>query len=188
MEVTFTFHGRALRAIRAVKKGEVIFADKPMLLAQTLPTLKFPCCAHCVKSLIRPEEVFSPEELGARSALGKAVKRHWPLRERVPCSCGREVYCSEACRREAWETYHRLICPEKNAAARQLHEVCSSFPTLTADDCSAFQGWWSASFSPVLMAKLWAHIVCGAVRLARDGGRASPSAPDWALARAPYRR
>lgn len=187
VEITFTYQGRAVRATKAVKKGEVIFADKPMLLAQTLPTLKFPCCANCVKSLIRPEDVFTPEEL-QKSSLSKAVKKYWPIRERFPCACGYEVYCSEKCQQQAWETSHRLICAERNPEVHKLHDVCASFGTLTPSNCSAFAGWWSASFSPVLMAKLWAQIICGAVKVAKDNGRSSPSAKDWALARAPYRR
>ncbi|KAK7113479.1 hypothetical protein V1264_012758 [Littorina saxatilis] len=187
VEVTFTSQGRAVCTTKPVKKGEVIFADKSILHAQTLPSLKFPCCANCVRSLIRPEDVFGAEER-SKSALQKSLKNYWPARERHPCQCGREVYCSETCKREAWDCYHRLICPEVNPAVSKLYQVCDSYKNLTSSDCTAFEGWWSASFSPVLLAKLWAQIVCTAVKLGNDNGRSSPAPTDWALARAPYRR
>ncbi|KAL8624163.1 hypothetical protein ACOMHN_020213 [Nucella lapillus] len=188
VEVTFTSQGRAVVSRKAIKKGEVIFSDKPMLLAQTLPSMKFVCCANCVMSLIRPEDVFTKEELEEK-ALVKAVKKFWPVRDRFPCTCAREVYCSKQCRDEAWENHHRLICAEKNPAMEKLYEVCASYNQLTSSDLSSFEGWWAASFSPILLAKVWAQIVCSACRLAEDNGKAGrPSLQDWALARAPYRR
>ncbi|XP_076459608.1 protein-lysine N-trimethyltransferase SMYD5-like [Babylonia areolata] len=189
VEVTFTSQGRALATTRAVKKGEVIFADKPMVLAQTLPTLKFVCCANCARSMIRPEDVFTKEELQQKT-LAKALKKYWPIRDRFPCVCGHEVYCSEGCKAEAWDNYHRLICPERNPTMRRLYEVCESYNQLTSSDVSAFDGWWAASFSPILMAKLWAQVVSSACSLAKEKGRVGgrPSAQDWAFARAPYRR
>nr|KAG5702738.1 hypothetical protein BaRGS_003612 [Batillaria attramentaria] len=187
VEVTFTNQGRSVRTKQAIKKGEVIFADRPLLLAQTLPSRKFPCCSNCATSLIKPEDVFSKEEL-QKPALQKAVKKHFPIRPRVYCACEKEIYCSEKCKEEAWENEHKLICPEKNPATLKLHEVCDSYDKLTSQDVSAFNGWWNASFSPTLLAKLWSSIVCSAQKRAAENGRAAPSAQDWALARAPFRR
>ena len=124
VEVTFTSQGRSVHTTRGIKKGEVIFADKPMVLAQNLNTLKFLCCSNCVTSLIRPEDVFPPEELQKKkSLLGKAVKKYWPVRERFPCTCGHETYCSARCQQEAWENHHRVICKEKNPAVAKLYQV-----------------------------------------------------------------
>lgn len=187
VEVTFTNQGRAVRTTRAIKKGEVIFADRAFLHAQTLPSRKFPCCSHCVTSLITPEDVFSNEEL-QKPALQKAFKKYWPVRARVYCTCKKEAYCSEQCRQEAWDSEHRLICPEKNPAVHKLYQVLDTYDQLTSSDVSAYHGWWNASFSPLLMAKLWSSIVCRAQQLAADKGNEAPAAHDWALARAPFRR
>jgi hypothetical protein len=87
-------------------QGEVIFMERPLLCTQTLPSMQFPCCSQCVRSLIQPQDVFSPEEL-ARPMISKAVSKYWPVRKRVPCQCGKEVYCSQECKEDAWSSHHK---------------------------------------------------------------------------------
>lgn len=189
VEVTFTPIGRGVKAVKAISKGEVVFTDAPVLHAQTLSSLQFPCCAACVTSLIGPADVFGAQEL-QQDLLQKAVKKHWPVRSKVACKagCSREVYCSEKCRDESWDAYHRLLCPHKNADVARLYDVCDTYHHLTRDDVRLFHGWWNASFSPVLLAKVWALITCRAQSMAHEAGRAVPSEEDRALAGAPFSR
>ncbi len=50
-----------------------------------------------------------------RVVLFQELKTHWPKIEVVLCeSCGRETFCSHACRQGYWDKHHRYICPGKH--------------------------------------------------------------------------
>ncbi|XP_055870796.1 uncharacterized protein LOC106057842 [Biomphalaria glabrata] len=161
--VGLTEHGRGLFATTAISKGTVIFKELPELCDQAMPSVSISACSHCGLSLVRPQDVFSKEHLAVPD-LQKAVKKFWLKRPITFCkSCDRVIFCSEACCKEAWERYHKLLCPSHpNSSVAMLYDVRYSFRNVIPTDGQSWQGWWNAQFSPTLMAKMWASIICSA--------------------------
>ena len=189
VEVNFTQFGRAVHAIDDVKAGENCFRDKAVVLAQTVDTLHVAACSYCAKCLMTAEEYFGAELLSKNNELRKIVNRHWPKRPRISCKkCTRVIYCSTGCRDEAWGEYHRVLCVSVNPAVEKLWEVCEQYTRLTSEDSRIWKGVWNASFSPFVLAKIWASIICLANKLAKQNGRSLPSASDWTMAKSPYRK
>lgn len=74
--------GRGLVARKTFQPGDVLLVDKPYIAVPDLK-MKTIFCQHCLK---------------ATMCL-------------IPCDqCHNRVYCSEACRTEAYKTYHRIEC------------------------------------------------------------------------------
>ena len=189
VEVRFTQFGRAVHVTEDVSAGENCFRDKAVVLAQTIDTLSVPACSYCAKCLMTAQEYFGAELLSKNTDLKKIVNRHWPKRPRIPCkTCSHVIYCSDTCRDEAWEEYHKILCVSITPAVEKLWEVCSQYSQLTASDARVWKGVWNASFSPFVLAKIWASIICLANKLAKQNGRILPSAADWTMAKSPYRK
>ncbi|XP_014215508.1 SET and MYND domain-containing protein 4-like [Copidosoma floridanum] len=75
-------YGRYLAAKRDIRPGEIILVEKPYVNSFNTQNL-YPHCGHCL-----------------------AV--NWAG---VPCEhCGWMMYCSEKCRKDAWEQYHDIEC------------------------------------------------------------------------------
>ncbi|XP_005103639.1 uncharacterized protein LOC101862288 isoform X2 [Aplysia californica] len=180
IEINFTGNGREVRAERKISRGETIFKELPEILDQSISSHKRTACDRCGRSLVKPEDIFSKGHL-ACAELQKAFKRFWPKKTPVSCgSCDRVVYCSDSCRLEAWGSYHRAICPSSpETTAAMLYDVRKSFRDVMASDGSSWQGWWNNEFSPTLMAKVWASIMCQAKLLAASDGRESATKSDW---------
>ena len=189
VEVKFSQYGRAVFSKQPVANKQLIFSDSPVVLAQTLDTQHIPACSFCATSLITPDDVFDPIVLANDQDLKKALGLFWPKRSLFSCrKCKTQKYCSEACATQAWDNYHRVICPAVNPKVEKLHQVCVEYSDLKAGDSRVWKGWWNASFSPLLLARIWASIVCQGKRLCTKSGRRKPNAADWAKAQAPYRR
>ena len=189
VQVTFTQYGRAVCCRDPITAGQIIFTDRPLVLAQTLDSGHIPACDYCATSLLRPEHVFDASDLQKDKELSKAIDQFWPKRQTFSCrKCQTQKYCSENCSKEAWERYHKVICPTINSKVARLYEVCRDYNALKSGDKTVWKGWWNASFSPILLARIWASIACEGRRLATAAGRASTSAADWTMAQAPYRR
>lgn len=140
-----------------IEEDQIIFREDPIICAQYLYNRDFfPACSHCMKSLETParmlqrlagldsEPALPPidSELESCSDQDNTLRCH---------SCQREAYCSEKCRREAFESYHSILC------------------TLNADDShplirlEAF--WKSFHFPPetatiTLITRMIATIIC----------------------------
>ncbi|XP_041374696.1 potential protein lysine methyltransferase SET5-like [Gigantopelta aegis] len=189
VEVRFTQYGRAVFCQQPMIMKQVIFRDSPLVLAQTLDTQHIPACSFCATSLLCPDDVFEPSALTNDQDLKKALGLFWPKRQVFSCrKCKTQKYCSEACATKAWDNYHRVICPVVNPKVEKLHQVCVEYNDLKVGDSRVWKGWWNASFSPMLLARIWAAIVCEGKRLCSKAGRNKPNAADWAKAQAPYRR
>ena len=187
--VKFTQFGRAVHATDDIKPGENCFRDKPVVLSQTLDTLHVAACAHCAKCLMTAEDYFGKELLSKNSDLRKVVQKHWPKRPRIPCQkCDKEMFCSVSCRDTAWDEYHQILCVSENPAVEKLWEVARQYANLTATDSRVWKGVWNASFSPFVLAKMWASIICLANNIAKQNGRSTPSQSDWTMAKSPYRK
>ncbi|XP_076668349.1 protein-lysine N-methyltransferase SMYD4 isoform X2 [Andrena cerasifolii] len=83
--------GRHLVATRNIKAGSVLIVERPFSFSTNKEALKRNCL-HCHVTLKLEDSV------------------------KIPChSCRTVSFCSEKCRREAWETYHRYECSVLNA-------------------------------------------------------------------------
>lgn len=119
-------HGRGVRACRPIRKGEIIFEEKPYHLLHTLPNRQLVyACAAChqplgsaalqlqvlQKSINRQNmisEIESIEPLPGESASQEAGHSC----NIIPCSahCG-EYYCSDICRDIHWrQRGHSMLC------------------------------------------------------------------------------
>lgn len=185
----FTQYGRAIEATDNVAQGENIFRDKPAVLAQTLDSVHVVACLNCAKCLMRAEDYFGKDVLARNAELKKLAQKYWPVRPRIGCKeCGdKVVYCSTECRDEAWVTFHQVLCAAKNPTVEKLYAVCSQYKNLSADS-RCWKGVWNASYSPFVLANIWARIICMANTLANQDGRETPSAADWTMAKSPYRK
>ena len=189
VEVKFTQFGRAVHAIDDIKAGENCFRDKPVVLSQTLDTLHVAACAHCAKCLMTAEDYFGSELLSKNSDLRKIAHKHWPKRARIPCQkCDKVMYCSVSCRDMAWDEYHKILCISETPAVGKLWTVASQYANLTSTDTRVWKGVWNASFSPFVLANMWASIICLANSLAKQNGRTTPTQSDWITAKSPYRK
>lgn len=159
------------------------------MLAQTLDSLHVYACSHCAKCLMYPEDYFGKDVLAQNAELRKLVQKYWPIRPRIECTkCGsKAIYCSVECREESWSTYHQVLCVSVNPAVEKLYEICEKYKTLP-DDTRCYKGVWNASFSPFVLANIWASVICLANKLAAQEGRDKPSAANWSIAKSPYRK
>ncbi|XP_076470166.1 protein-lysine N-methyltransferase SMYD4-like [Babylonia areolata] len=188
--VDFTQYGRAIVATEDVKADEVLLKDLSLVHAQTLPSLHVPACCQCTASLITARDYFGDEYevLGERAR--KVVDRHWPDMTPVWCPrCRREMYCSELCRDTAWDQYHRVLCPSVNLAASKLYDLRDNNGYGENAQGKRVE-LWGGHYSPFVLAKVWAAILCHVDRLMEEAGNkgGEPTVEQWATAKAPYRR
>ena len=189
VNVVFTQYGRAVHASEKIEPGENCFRDKPVVLAQTLDTMQVQACSHCAKNLMRAEEYFGKELLSKNNELRKLTSRFWPVRPKVGCKkCGdKTIYCSTECRDESWSQYHEVLCVSVNPVVKKLHDLCHKYKDLSTDS-RCWKGYWNASFSPFVLAKVWASVISLANTLASQNGRDKPSNEDWTMAKSPFRK
>lgn len=186
VRIDFTEYGRAVVAKEDVKAGDIIFHDQPAVFAQLLQNMDVLACPNCAKSLMSAQDYFGSSVLKKNKTLRVAVDKYWPRINRVPCTgCNEETYCSEKCREEAWSTYHEPLCPSVNSKAHILYDLCKTIRERIKDNDQSI---WCGSFSPFMMARIWASIACHAKKLAKESGHTVPSQAQWALAKTPYRR
>ncbi|KAI5740179.1 hypothetical protein M8J76_001256 [Diaphorina citri] len=104
--------GRGLFAKKAYKKGDLIFEEKPLVCAQFSwnTAYGYLACEYCM----RPLE--TAEENARRLSGGTVPELQFPecsptdKSSHVKCQQCQVKYCSESCRSEAWDQYHRTIC------------------------------------------------------------------------------
>lgn len=76
-------YGRYLTANRDFAAGEIIFVEKPYVRVPSLKTAHL-YCSHC-------------------------LLMSWSM---IPCDyCSCAMFCSDNCKKEAWERYHDIECP-----------------------------------------------------------------------------
>ncbi|ORC85337.1 uncharacterized protein TM35_000361970 [Trypanosoma theileri] len=82
-------YGRGLYATTRISSGTTVMTDQPFVVQRMNDT----ACAHCL------------------AVLGKSSGHPTG----VPCThCGKETYCSAACREAAWNEYHSCCCATRN--------------------------------------------------------------------------
>ncbi|XP_021369974.1 uncharacterized protein LOC110461029 [Mizuhopecten yessoensis] len=189
VEVRFTAKGRALFAKEDIAKDKLIFDDRPILLAQTNDSSDIRACSTCAKTLQTAEEYFGRESFDKNPALKKITETHWPKYDVISClHCDQEFYCSNLCRESAWEQHHQILCTSVNESVKKLYDVCEQYKKLMESNQRVLEGVWNAAFSPMLLARLWATIVCEAKRQAKTRGASVPEDRDWIRAKLPFRR
>ncbi|KAK7498808.1 hypothetical protein BaRGS_00009900 [Batillaria attramentaria] len=186
--VDFTQFGRAVVAKEDVK---VLMKDLPLVHAQTLASRFVPACCHCTRSLITATDYFGDNYNKLTARQKDVVAHHWPEVTQVWCPrCSRELYCSKQCQEAGWEDYHRVLCPSVNKAAEKLYDLRDHDGYGT----NAQGRWaeiWGGHYSPFVLAKLWAAILCQVRRIMQEEGPGKdgqPTTVQWAKAKAPYRR
>ncbi|KAH9586615.1 SET domain [Trypanosoma melophagium] len=91
-------YGRGLYATTRISSGMTVMIDQPFVVQRMNDT----ACAHCL------------EVLGKNSCHPTGV----------PCThCGKETYCTTACREAAWNEYHSCCCPTRNAMYASWEEA-----------------------------------------------------------------
>merc|ERR1712032_592676 len=145
-----------------------------MIIGQLLNTRNVAACINCGTSLITPEDYFKEKlEYLSKEALD-LVETFWPKSKECWCEyCGKERYCSKACKIEAWDAYHQVICPHFNKGASVLYEVCEQ----GGFGYNADGEWveiWGGHFSPMILAKLWGNIATTVINQMTAEGVSEP--------------
>ena len=120
VKVAYSQYGKCIIATEDIEQNGVIFKDSPLVIGQATDTIpSHPTCDNCGYSLIEPNHYFGDELNTMNDDLKDLVEQYWPKRANIPCEhCFREKYCSKACKLEAWERYHRVLCPSNNSESR----------------------------------------------------------------------
>lgn len=188
VSVEFTEYGRAVVATKTLQPGENAFDDIPLVVGQLLNCLHFPACSHCGLSLITAEDYIDQQHEQLPSELRSFVTEYWPDVSGEHCKrCKLERYCSAACREEAWNSYHQIICPTVNDAAAELYTLIENRGYGTSEN-GTFQDLWDGQYSPIVLAKIWGMIVSEAKRLMKQSGLIQPTPEMWARAKMPFRK
>ena len=141
-----------------ISPGEDVFTDIPLVHAQTVDTLSIsPACATCTTSLLTPAVYFDSNWSRMPEKVQQQIDDYWPPIKPLAClHCPFELYCSEACRTQAWNSYHRLLCPSVNSETMELHQFCANRQIIVRET-------WNSIFSPMIVAKLIAMIILNVV-------------------------
>ncbi|GFN79266.1 SET and MYND domain-containing protein 5 [Plakobranchus ocellatus] len=188
VHVEFTQFGRAVIAKDDIAQGETVMTDIPMVMAQSLASRHIPACFNCAASLITPDIYFGKRLTGFDKDQRSLIEEYWPSVAVTPCPhCQMEFYCSKTCRLEAWDNYHRMICPQENPKGHLLYDLIKNDGYGYTSD-GQWKEIWGGHYSPMILAKIWA-IIASQVRSQMDAERSTaPTLEHWARAKAPFRR
>lgn len=152
-----SFSGFFLMANTNLEFGEIVAFAKPFASYMELSESLDRCHQCFLLFLSSPKECEESEDRLALHQVASGLQHRMPLP--VPCpQCSTVVYCSEACRIEAWTAYHRFEChqqlalsqltPGAQLALRMLYSAgsCQSVKSvmrnwrMTTDKCSLING------------------------------------------------
>ena len=115
--------GKGAFAVRAVRAGEPLFRERPLVAMQHLRNRRqLNVCQHCfafvgpleaqVERLLRHRHGEVGEGVAARLAAGLPLAEGFRRPGPVGCRGGCDAaYCSAGCADRAWEEHHCLLCP-----------------------------------------------------------------------------
>ncbi|XP_062569046.1 histone-lysine N-trimethyltransferase SMYD5-like [Saccostrea cucullata] len=184
--IKLTDRGRTVTATSGVENQSVVFQEGSVLCAPVIDSNygDIPACSLCAKCLASPEQFFGAKILKKNKSLKEAVDQFWTVRKPVKCKhCSFEVYCSEECTRKSWKKYHRILCPSENDHSAKLYKICTEYKSVLLRGSENLEGWWQESFSPLLLAKLWATILCDALTETENNDRTQITEVDLIRAR-----
>ncbi|BFZ13306.1 hypothetical protein BsWGS_16347 [Bradybaena similaris] len=186
--VDFTKFGRAIFAKEHIAKGDTVLTDIPMVMAQSMTSRHVPACFNCAASMLTPEIYFRHTYFSMGEELKQLIEEYWCDVKGLSCPhCGKEKYCNKACMNEAWDSYHRVICPHFNPAAGQLYALIENNGFGNNKD-GEWTELWGGHYSPMILAKIWATIVSQVRSQMEADGSTAPTLEHWARAKAPFRR
>ncbi|XP_078668531.1 protein-lysine N-trimethyltransferase SMYD5-like isoform X1 [Branchiostoma floridae x Branchiostoma belcheri] len=123
--------GKCLHATRSFKQGEIIFREKPVVSCQFLwnAMYKYTACDHCMRSME------TAEAMSRRLANSPSLVLPFPQCcaikqvEHVTCPHCQVAYCTESCRQEAWNKYHRVLClgPSVHDSEHPLNKLAETW-------------------------------------------------------------
>jgi hypothetical protein len=114
--------GVGLFTKKRIPAASLVFHDMPYLLAPDIDSSKRgELCSHCATPLFSFGDLVrnTPRENASevKELLDYFKSEIQPLTV-TPCpECDEEIYCSETCRQQAWEQYHRVLCPHNKRGA-----------------------------------------------------------------------
>eukprot|EP01112_Ceratiomyxa_fruticulosa_P004344 TRINITY_DN1485_c0_g1_i3.p1 TRINITY_DN1485_c0_g1~~TRINITY_DN1485_c0_g1_i3.p1 ORF type:complete len:516 (+),score=55.60 TRINITY_DN1485_c0_g1_i3:279-1826(+) len=116
--------GKGLFATRRVNMREIIFKEKTYtshFLIQSEDKCAPPTtCSHCLKTVLPLSET----PIDWRDCHSFVYPKGLP--SMVSCDCNNkpwcELYCSEECKKRAWEDYHRVLCGSDQL--QRIYEIC----------------------------------------------------------------
>lgn len=133
--------GRGLYATRRVRSRSVLLMDAPTLV-QTHNRTRY--CAHCLHTLTPVTEVRDTNSGNVKDAPheeSSSALKNTVHSTTVSCPhCSGEHYCSDACRRQAWEQHHACSCAARNpdyaawCEAMWQHREAAAASTSTTED------------------------------------------------------
>ncbi|XP_021368913.1 uncharacterized protein LOC110460368 [Mizuhopecten yessoensis] len=189
--VDFSGYGRGIYAKRDIPEGEVIFEDSPAVFGRVMEKdveEMIPACDYCSQSLLTARRYFGAKLDTFDTSVQELIERQWPDVTPVMCDkCNIVTFCTDTCKERAWEEYHQLICPARCAATKTLYEVADNYG-YGYNEKGEKVNLWLASFSPIILARMWAQIVTEAKRLVKKDGCTQPTIEHWAKAKAPFRK
>ncbi|GAB1610491.1 uncharacterized protein LOC115221259 [Argonauta hians] len=190
VDVVFSRYGKAVVANRDIEANAVIFKDCPLVIGQATETITAsPTCDNCGYSLMEASHYFGDDLNTMKEDMKELIETYWPKRVTVPCEdCYREKYCSKACRMEAKEGYHRVLCPNTNPAASLLYDVRDGDGMAVNPETRLREEYWGGHFSPMIIARIYASMISYAQKLMEEEGLKEPSLLHWSISKAPYRR
>uniref|UniRef100_A0A671WS01 Protein-lysine N-trimethyltransferase SMYD5 n=1 Tax=Sparus aurata TaxID=8175 RepID=A0A671WS01_SPAAU len=104
--------GKGLFAKKSIKKGDVIFLERPLVSAQFLwnALYKYKACDYCLRALETAEE--NARRLSGIPGLNLPHPELCRVRPELHQACPQcqVMYCSSECRQAAAEQYHRVLC------------------------------------------------------------------------------
>ncbi|XP_041376113.1 SET and MYND domain-containing protein 5-like [Gigantopelta aegis] len=190
VEVDFRQFGRAIFATEDIHKSELCFSDNAAVVSEIFVKreVKVKGCHHCVMSMLTAEQYFGKDLEEMEEGLKTFVNDHWPRVDPVTCKrCHREIYCSDACRDEAWEMYHQVICPSLSPERSKLYDIADKQGYFQDSDGDWSEP-WDGHYSSLVLVQIWAAIVVQVKKLMKEKQLSSPTTEIWAVAKAPFRR
>ncbi|XP_064200239.1 histone-lysine N-trimethyltransferase SMYD5 isoform X1 [Anguilla rostrata] len=104
--------GKGLFAKKAIRKGETVFMERPLVCAQFLwnALYKYRACDYCLRSLEAAEE--NARRLSGNPSLILPYPEQCRVRPELHQACPQcqVMYCSSECRQAALDQYHRALC------------------------------------------------------------------------------
>jgi len=184
-EVGFTIEKfRGLYAREEIAVGTSIVVEEPILFSRAYSSKadeNLAACNECGQDLSSLEDYFGEtidkfiREVPPIASDLKELKTHWPKIEVVLCeSCGRETFCSHACRQGYWDKHHRYICPGINQHSALLYDAYEEIASKGRSESPEFAAIFaelSSNSTPMMLLKLWANILANAFKAAEDQGK-----------------
>ena len=165
--------GRHLVATRAIPRGRLIFAERPLVALQSLDNQQDVKVCHCCKAFIGGPDYALVQRFTVPGGENDTVNTLADVEQQaeddaykvVPCrhACG-HLYCSTVCETDAWDGFHCALCTGVCTSIDEPLVQFKQYATATNEILLLVAEWWAAQ-----------HLRCG-----RDG-EADPRYTDFSM-------